>query len=120
MRCARHDRHASHCGLHRYEAERLRPEGRDVIGRARHPAPRRKRCEAGRNGLLFPNGDVRALSAALSDIAAGRAFPDRTVPASAIREVAQRHEVQRHVARIEEIRDEIAGTANGRCAKLDS
>jgi glycosyltransferase involved in cell wall biosynthesis len=74
----------------------------------------------GRNGLLFPNGDERALSGALSDIAAGRAFPDRIVPASAVREVAERHDVQRHVARVEEIRDEIAGTANGRCAKLDS
>jgi glycosyltransferase involved in cell wall biosynthesis len=66
----------------------------------------------GRNGLLFPNGDEAALAACLADIAAGHAFPDRVVPASAVREVAERHDVRRHVARIEEIRDEIID--NGR------
>ena len=72
-----------------------------------------------RNGLLFPNGDDAALSVCLSDIASGRAFPDRTVPASAVRDVVVRHDVQRHVARIEEIHDEIAHAGNRRCAKLD-
>ena len=74
----------------------------------------------GRNGLLFPNGDEAALSVCLSDIASGRAFRDRTVPASAVREVAERHDVKRHVARIEEIRNEIAHAGNRQCAKLDS
>ena len=60
-----------------------------------------------------------ALSGSLSDIAAGRAFPDHAVPPSAVRDIAERHDVQRHVARVEEIRNEIAD-ANGRCAKLDS
>jgi hypothetical protein len=73
-----------------------------------------------RNGLLFPNGDEAALSACLSDIAAGRAFLDHAVPASAVRDVAEQHDVKRHVARIEELRDEIANAGNGLSAKLDS
>jgi hypothetical protein len=67
----------------------------------------------GRNGLLFPNGDEAALSACLSEIAARRAFPDGDVPAAAVREVAERHDVRRHVARIEEIRDEITDNDRG-------
>ena len=62
----------------------------------------------GTNGLLFPNGDEAALSSCLSDIAEGRAFPDHTVSASAVRNVAQRHDVRRHIARFEEVLDEIA------------
>jgi glycosyltransferase involved in cell wall biosynthesis len=62
----------------------------------------------GRNGLLFPNGDEAALAACLSDIAAGRAFPHRAVPASAVRDVAKRHDVSRHVERLEEMVYEIA------------
>jgi glycosyltransferase involved in cell wall biosynthesis len=62
----------------------------------------------GRNGLLFPNGDAAALAVCLSDIAAGRAFQDHAVPASAVRDVAERHDVNRHVARIEEVVHEIA------------
>ena len=65
----------------------------------------------GRNGLLFPNGDEAALSACLSEIAARRVFPDGVVPASAVREVAERHDVRHHVARIEEISGEIADNA---------
>ena len=61
-----------------------------------------------RNGLLFPNGDEAALSSCLSEIAEGRAFPDRTVPASAVRNIAERHDVRRHVTRLEEVLDEIA------------
>jgi glycosyltransferase involved in cell wall biosynthesis len=73
-----------------------------------------------RNGLLFPNGDEAALAACLADIAAGRVFPDHAVPASAVREIAGRHDVKRHVARIEEIRDEIAHAGTRQCAKVDS
>lgn len=73
-----------------------------------------------RNGLLFPNGDEAALSACLSDIAGGRVFPDHAVPASAVRDVAEQHDVKRHVARIEEIRVEISSAGNGLSAKLDS
>ena len=62
----------------------------------------------GRNGLLFPNGDETALSSCLSEISEGRAFPDHTVPASAVRNVADQHDIGRHVARFEKILDEIA------------
>ena len=67
--------------------------------------------EDGRTGLLFPNGDEDALAACLERIAAGQAFPDHTVPAPAVRDVAERHGVTRHVTRIEQIREEITGAA---------
>ena len=38
----------------------------------------------------------------------GRAFPDHTVPDSTVRDVADRHDVQRHVARFEKVLEEIA------------
>ena len=63
----------------------------------------------GRNGLLFPNGDEDALWSCLSEISEGRAFPDHTVPASAVRTIAERHDLRRHVTRFEEVLDEIAG-----------
>ena len=77
----------------------------------------------GRNGLLFPNGDETALSSCLSEISEGRAFPDHTVPASAVRNIAERHDLRRHVTRFEEIRDEIAGkygSASGPAAPVES
>ena len=67
----------------------------------------------GTNGLLFPNGDEAALSSCLSEIAESRVFPDHAVCASAVREVAERHGVRRHVARFEELLDEIAADRLG-------
>jgi glycosyltransferase involved in cell wall biosynthesis len=69
--------------------------------------------EHGTNGLLFPNGDEAALAGCLSDIATGRVFPEQSVPASAVRGVAERHDVRRHVARFEEVLDEIAAVRLG-------
>jgi glycosyltransferase involved in cell wall biosynthesis len=63
----------------------------------------------GTSGLLFPNGDEAALSSCLSEIAEGRAFPDHTVPACAVRDIAEQHDMRRHVTRLEEVLDEIAG-----------
>ena len=62
----------------------------------------------GTNGLLFPNGDDAALTSCLAEIAEGRAFPDHTVPPSAVRNVAGTARRGRHVARFEELLDEIA------------
>jgi glycosyltransferase involved in cell wall biosynthesis len=67
----------------------------------------------GTTGLLFPNGDEDALSDCLSEIAAGRAFPDHAVQPSAVRAVAERHNVRRHVARLEELLSEIAADRLG-------
>jgi glycosyltransferase involved in cell wall biosynthesis len=64
--------------------------------------------EHGRSGLLFPNGDEAALARCLSDIAAGRAFPDRILDREVVREVAERHDVGRHVTRIEQIYEGLA------------
>jgi glycosyltransferase involved in cell wall biosynthesis len=63
--------------------------------------------EHGRSGLLFPNGDENALARCLNDVATGRAFPDQTLPVAVVREIAERHSTQRHVARIESISEEL-------------
>ena len=49
-----------------------------------------------------------ALSSCLSEIAERRAFLDHTVPASAVRNIAEQHDMRRHVTRLEEVLDEIA------------
>jgi glycosyltransferase involved in cell wall biosynthesis len=63
--------------------------------------------ESGRSGLLFPNGDETALARCLEDIATGRAFPQRTLPVDVVREVADRHSIERHVVRLETIAAEL-------------
>jgi glycosyltransferase involved in cell wall biosynthesis len=63
--------------------------------------------ERGRTGLLFPNRDETALARCLEDIATGRAFPERALPADVVREVAARHGIERHVARLETIAGEL-------------
>jgi glycosyltransferase involved in cell wall biosynthesis len=70
--------------------------------------------EHGLTGLLFPNGDEEALAACLMRIAARDAFPDHTLPARPVLDMADRHSPARHVARIEEIREEITQAAHAR------
>ncbi len=62
----------------------------------------------GRSGLLFPAGDETALARCLENVATGRAFPDRILPAAVVKELAERHDVATHVRRIEQIHEEIA------------
>lgn len=63
--------------------------------------------EHGRSGLLFPNGDEAALGRCIEDVATGQAFPNRILPADVVREVADRHSIERHIARLASIADEI-------------
>ena len=63
--------------------------------------------EHGRSGLLFPNGDEAALAQCLEDVATGRAFRDRILPAAVVGELADRHSIERHVARLESIAGEL-------------
>ncbi len=61
----------------------------------------------GRSGLLFPNGDEPALTRCLVDVATGKAFQNRILPADVVREIADRHSIERYVARLESISDEL-------------
>jgi glycosyltransferase involved in cell wall biosynthesis len=63
--------------------------------------------EHGRSGLLVPNGDEIALARCLEDVGAGRAFGDRGLPADVVEAARERHDLERHVARIAEIHREI-------------
>ena len=60
-------------------------------------------------GLLYPNGDVEALSTRLLEIAEGGAFPDLTVGDEVVRRVRERHSAAAHVARIRELFAAVAG-----------
>lgn len=53
--------------------------------------------EEGVTGLLFPNGDVSALSACLVDVASGRSFTE-DVPVAIVERARQEHDLGRHVA----------------------
>jgi glycosyltransferase involved in cell wall biosynthesis len=59
--------------------------------------------EHGTTGLLFPNGDEATLAHSLAEIAAGRAFPSRSIAPGAVAAAAERHSLARHVGRVEEI-----------------
>ncbi|HUP19082.1 MAG TPA: glycosyltransferase family 4 protein [Gemmatimonadota bacterium] len=59
--------------------------------------------EEGTTGLLFPNGDGPALSAAMEAVAADRAFPERGIPPEAARRAAEEHDLGRHVEALVEI-----------------
>ena len=65
----------------------------------------------GRNGLLFPNGDETALARCLEDVATGHAFRNQILPADVVREIADRHSIERYVARLESISDELRADA---------
>jgi glycosyltransferase involved in cell wall biosynthesis len=67
--------------------------------------------EHGRSGLLFPNGDEAALARCLEEVATGQAFPSRILPADVVREIADRHSIERYVARLESIADELRARA---------
>lgn len=56
--------------------------------------------EVGAGGLLVPNGDVAALAAAMMDVAAGRAFPDRLVTESVAARAAARHDLVGHTRQL--------------------
>ncbi len=53
--------------------------------------------EEGVTGLLVPNGDDTRLAVALDQVASGRAFPQHTLSAAAVRELAERLSPRRHV-----------------------
>jgi glycosyltransferase involved in cell wall biosynthesis len=55
------------------------------------------------SGLLFANGDETALHEQLVRVARREAFPGHSLPAEARRQVAARHDLRRHVARVREI-----------------
>jgi glycosyltransferase involved in cell wall biosynthesis len=64
--------------------------------------------EHGISGLLFPNGDADALLDHLRAIAGGQAFPTHSLAASVVRQVADAHSLDRHVARVRGIFEEVA------------
>jgi glycosyltransferase involved in cell wall biosynthesis len=68
----------------------------------------------GRSGLLFPNGDETALARCLGDVATGQAFRDQILPAEVVREIADRHSIERYVARLECISDELRARGGAR------
>ena len=55
------------------------------------------------SGLLFANGDETALYEQLARVARREAFPGHSLPADARRQVADRHDLGRHVARVRAI-----------------
>jgi glycosyltransferase involved in cell wall biosynthesis len=63
--------------------------------------------EPDRTGLLFPNGDENELARCLEAVGAGRAFGEGSLPTHVVREAANRHSVERYVARIERIASEL-------------
>jgi glycosyltransferase involved in cell wall biosynthesis len=69
--------------------------------------------ESGVSGLLFPNGDDRALAARMIDVATGRAFVDHAVPEDVVRHVADRHGIERHVGRLRGIFREVVEARQG-------
>lgn len=62
--------------------------------------------EEGVTGTLVPNGDVSALSGGLSALISGRAFPDG-VSKEAVQRLIERHDLGRHIARMEAIFDAV-------------
>lgn len=67
--------------------------------------------EDGRTGLLVPNGDAAALADRLGRVARGDVFPDHAVPSEAAAALAERHDLDLHVAHL---RDLLAAVAAGR------
>jgi glycosyltransferase involved in cell wall biosynthesis len=67
--------------------------------------------EQGRSGLLFPNGDETELVRCLEDVATGRAFPSQILPAEVVHEIADRHSIERYVARLESLAEELRARA---------
>ena len=63
--------------------------------------------EHGRSGLLFPNGDEVALAHCLEEVGSGRAFGERALAADVIESARERHDIERHLARLEQIHGEI-------------
>ncbi len=63
--------------------------------------------EHGRSGLLFPNGDELALAGCLEQIGSGRAFGDRVLAAGVVEAARRSHDIERHVARLEQLHREI-------------
>ncbi|HWP74570.1 MAG TPA: glycosyltransferase, partial [Methylomirabilota bacterium] len=55
------------------------------------------------SGLLFANGDETALYEQLARVAHRQAFPGHSLPADARRQVADRHDLGRHVGRVRAI-----------------
>ncbi|HZR84101.1 MAG TPA: glycosyltransferase family 4 protein [Candidatus Binatia bacterium] len=64
--------------------------------------------EPGASGLLFPNGDERALTRRLAAIARREAFPDRVLGVGVVRTTAERFDLDRHVADLRRILAEAA------------
>jgi len=64
--------------------------------------------EEGISGMLVPNGDVDALAVSLRDVVSGRRF-STGIPASAILDVSQRHDVREHITRMRGIFSDIVG-----------
>ncbi|MEP6507890.1 MAG: isopentenyl-diphosphate Delta-isomerase [Gemmatimonadales bacterium] len=62
--------------------------------------------EEGVTGILVPNGDVIALADGLRALIGGRAFPDG-VSEDAARPVIERHDIGRHIKRMESIFEDV-------------
>lgn len=76
--------------------------------------------EEGRSGLLFPNGDVIALARCLEEVGAGRAFGDRELAADVRLAAAERHDVGRHLARLEEMVEDMRGRGTRGVRRMSS
>jgi glycosyltransferase involved in cell wall biosynthesis len=61
----------------------------------------------GVTGLLFPNGDETALFARLEAVAQRTVFPTHEIPDEATREIAEAHDVDRHLERLRAIYREL-------------
>ncbi len=63
----------------------------------------------GKTGLLYPIGDVEALTERLQRVADGGAFPGGSIDSDCALELARRHALDSHLDRLESLFEEIAG-----------
>jgi glycosyltransferase involved in cell wall biosynthesis len=65
--------------------------------------------EQGISGLLFPNGDEDALLERMRTVARGVVFPSHVLPREVTERAAVTYRMDRHIARLREIFEEVAG-----------
>ncbi len=70
--------------------------------------------EAGRSGLLFPNGDEGALMECILAIAQRREFPEHTLAAEVIQHARERHSLDMHIEKLRQVFVEVVSKDHSR------